>query len=226
MDILNFLIYWSSRVYELFGTLYTRVRDAALYAFQWAVQEARNALNAAIQWSSDQIGGILQTAWSWVIDRYNKAVDFARAVQTYVLGLLGVAYEHFNSLVYSARDFASGIVHAVYDWVSSEFRAIIEFINTAVYNARTEAFGLFESVIGFIDARIQDAFGDLITLKNTLFSSGESGISRLILFLSNPLGFIMAYVWDKFQDLLCFGLAYGLGTIEKDLPDLPDWNTH
>jgi murein DD-endopeptidase MepM/ murein hydrolase activator NlpD len=73
-------------------------------------------------------------------------------------------------------------------------------------------------------AQINALTGDIASIRSLIFGQNSAGTGVLTTFLTNPLGFIMAYVWDKFTDLLCFSLAYGFGTVKYDLPPLPDWN--
>jgi len=43
--------------------------------------------------------------------------------------------------------------------------------------------------------------------------------------VSDPMGYVLAIVWARITDLICYGLAYGLGTTIYTLPTIPDWTS-
>ena len=54
-----------------------------------------------------------------------------------------------------------------------------------------------------------------------LFDDGWDNFST---FLFNPLSFMLAMIIPIFTDLLCFSLAYALGTEKETLPPWPSWD--
>ena len=225
MNLLNFLIYWSSRVYEWFGWLYERGREAALYAFSWALQKAAEAFHNAVTWANDRVSGALSTAWSWIVGKYNDAISYTQYIRNWLSDRIDSVFSWVEARLTGLADLAASIRNGITDWVASLVDGVYSWIERKYIEARDYAASLVNGVNSWITSQFQDVRNTLTSLQELVLTKDANGTPTLLTFLSNPLGFIMAFIWYVFQDLLCFGLAYGLGTTKYDLPDLPDWNT-
>lgn len=225
MSILNFLLYWAGRVYEWFGWLYESGRNAALYAWSWAVNQGQIAYNLAVNFVIGKVNEIYSWAWSQVTNVYNQAVGYVNNVQGYLIGLYNSIYAWVMDQIGPIYTWVEARLRPILDWVSVKIDELSVWVYTEVNAVRdrivawvTPYLDLFNERVDVIQADIENRFGWVV-------EKDSSGNTVLYTFLSNPMGFIIAYVWSIFGDLLCYGLAYGLGSVKYDLPDLPDWSS-
>jgi len=224
VDLLNFLIYWSHRVYEWFGGLYESGRNAALYAYQWAVSRANLALSQAIIWANDRTNGALSTAWNWIIERYNSAISYIYSVRDYLLSVVSSIYGWVDGRWQTLANWTSGLIRDTQNLAARLVSDLQALAAGWIVTTQNYAAGLVNNVLNFAVSQLTGLQLEINEIKELLKGVNSAGTHVLGLFLSNPFGFIMAYIWDAFQDLLCFGLAYGMGTLKYELPPLPGWN--
>lgn len=219
--LLSWLWDRAQRVYEFLGSLFYRIRSAAINAWTWA----RNAKDQAISWAATTIlyyynraraaaaalvNGVIDLAWVL----YNRAVDAARAIFAGSLVLIDLAVER-------AIATARVLVNAAIDlsWV---------LYNRAVEAARQVLAG----VLGIIAATVERAYQALVAIINgsvelILAQLEASGLltpenqQQLRLFLGDPVQWFFAYLCSLLLMALEGVLAYALGSVETTLPPAP-----
>jgi len=225
MEILNFLLYWSGRVYEWFGWLYESGRQAALYAYIWARNEAGLALLHAKQFVYDIRGLTLSTVWAWIIARYDAAINYASSIRNYLLGVYNSIYGWVESRLVNLQSWWDATKNTIYAWANVKIDQLSVWVFTEVNKIKDWVNAFLQPIREYFEGRIDTLEKYLEEKIGWIVKPNSSGQSTLFTFLDNPRGFIMAYIWNTFEDLLCFGLAYGMGTVNATLPPLPDWSS-
>ena len=223
-ELLSFLLYWAGRVYEGFGGLYERGRQAALYAYGWAVAEAAKVLGVAYNYVDSKTNGLLSTVSNWLAKQYYELRDYIVYVREYLISQYNGLTGWINARVQDAINFASSVTQSVQNiaarWVADLQNTVAGWIQDVRNYAAAVTLAVQNNLLGLLS----QVNSDLAKIKEIVNSVNSAGTPILGTFITNPFGFILAYVWSTFQDLLCYGLAYGLGSIKYDLPPLPDWN--
>jgi murein DD-endopeptidase MepM/ murein hydrolase activator NlpD len=192
--------------------------------FGWILVKANDTFLRAVNWAYDSIQNALSVAWGWVISRYNDLRNFVDYTRSTLLSQISGVYEWVRGQIAAISSTVNGWVQYVIDvaarWVTDLRHTVEGWIQLVIDTSAA----LVRASQDWAAAQINVLTGDIASIRSLIFGQNSAGTGVLTTFLSNPLGFIMAYVWDKFTDLLCFSLAYGFGTVKYDLPPLPDWN--
>jgi hypothetical protein len=119
----------------------------------------------------------------------------------------------------------------VYNQAVAMVNGVIGFVNQTIVNFSSAIQGVQSWVIGLIDpfTKIYGATVNLINWFSTdvLGKLGDyvhTWYPTIADIVSDPLGYILAIVWSRILDLICYGLGYGLGSVKYTLPPLPDWS--
>lgn len=223
-DLLRWLYDQAYRVYEFLGTLYYRIRDAALNAWNWAKDKANEAF-----WR----------AYDWVMYYYNRAVEGAQAL---VQGAIDIAYWVWGRAVQAAQDLIKIVEYKFWQALAVASQAARDLIKIAEYNlfkALAIASEAAQNLIKIVEYNVFKALNaasiaaqnliDGLALKFAAFKA-DLGLdspefkAQLTSFLSNPLGWFVAYLMSVLLTILEVQVAYALGTEEATLPPPPDWN--
>jgi murein DD-endopeptidase MepM/ murein hydrolase activator NlpD len=213
----------AGRVYTFFGWLYDRIVNAALNAWNWAVERANQAYSNAVWWAryyynevvgfvnrlrldawiwvqdtwarlTAQIGAALGTAWTWAQETWIRARDWTVAKW---LDGIALAVDLFNRAVEGAQNLVNGAL-AVAD--------------ALFVRAVQEAVGLFQQV--------QVELAEF-KLKVGIDTPEEEATLRM--WVTDPIGTLGAYLQLFFLDMFQFAVAYGMGTTKYNLPPWPEW---
>lgn len=221
--LLNWLWTRAERVYEFFGTLYYRIRDAALNAYYWAINEGSKAFTRA---------------YDWILYWYNRAKDGAKALVDGVALLANVLYN--RALESAVGLFNNAIIIAAYyfDRAVTAAQGLVNGVSalawTLYYRAVAAAQAIGDGIESIFKALLQQAetrLNNLINgadartakLKTTLGLDDPAKTQALMTFINNPLGWFAGYLKDVLLVMLEWGLAYSLGTTEGTLPPWPDF---
>ena len=213
----------ASKVYQFFGSAYTSLYNGAANAWNWAVKQAADALNAAKTYayqlfqSASAVAGITV---SWVVQQIQSAIN---GIREDVIGLFDWVEYRFSTL-------NAYIGQVIQGWVSN----ILTFVN----DVRNEFNGIVGGITSYLLSWIQSAYGWVIELKEKLLSFLSlltvDTINELIallftwkntalIFFQNPVVFILDLIQDKVLDFLSYVLAWSLGTTKYDLPKSAPW---
>jgi murein DD-endopeptidase MepM/ murein hydrolase activator NlpD len=243
--LLTWLVDRYQRVLEFFDALYYDIRAAALYAWDWAVGRANDAYNRAKSWAIGWIDAVrvnlsngIQAARTLAQDLYNSALSsiqfwYGRAVagaQALVNGVIDLAHAlynnglqfalyWFNRAVDGARalvDGAIGLLRAL------EVRVLV-WIAEGLARATAAAQAIVDGSAGVINAslgRLDQAIADL---KRSIGADDPGTQGTLLQFLSNPFGFLAAYVAGFLVEMLSDLIGHGLGAVKYTLPPPLTW---
>lgn len=222
-EFLAWLYAQASKVYELLGWLWGKVKDAALYAYKWALDEATKAYNRAV---------------SAARGLFDDALAFANTIKSYASKLVAEVYAWVKPYIESRINTLTGWIdnfidatikplYALYDtiksWVLVQIDKAMAWINPLVESVRQSLMQLINPFLPLLTP---------IKTLTEIFSPQNRAIfldmvgslyATMKLFVSNPLGFIFGIMWGSFVNFLCFALAYALGTTKYTLPPLPVW---
>ena len=226
MDVWTFLNWlWSliDQVVAWFGTQFWGLYNGAANAWSWAWGEANTAYVNAKNWVIAQ-GYVL-------ITDYNNLVGWANSQFTAIVNALNTGFAN-------ASDWAATQINLVYAWVITQINTAIGGIESwaaglvkdakadlanLIQGAKTDVTNLFKPLLP-LETNVQNllALSDP-TLVNNILTFFKGGLSSLVSFVDDPVGFILSLVWPQFIQFLSFALAYALGTTQNPLPPPPPW---
>jgi len=222
--LLRWLYGVAERVYSFFGSLYYRIKNAALNAWSWA----QNAKNRAISWAYDKVIYYYEKAKTWattyikpIADKaWNKAVEVYQSLPSWATNILANAKQWIDNLRVKTKDWVNVATHDFLvrigveradrkrsiDSLEPEFRADMRVTrgSLADLGLRIQPF-IEPSTLNLIE-QIKESWG--------IFSN----------ILSDPLEWLVAYVGSFLLTLLEYKVAYALGTVNAALPPPPEWN--
>lgn len=225
MSIINFLLYWSGRVYEWFGWLYESGRRAALYAWTWAQEAGLRYYQIGTIYTQNKINDLTNTVWSWIVARYDAAINYSISIRDYLLSVFNSIYGWVDSRLVSLQNWWDATTNSIYAWAEGKINQLSVWVFTEVNKVRDWLMGYIQPYIDYFENLFQILERNFEAKYGWIIKPNSSGESTLFTFLNNPMGFLMAYIWSVFVDLTCYGLAYGFGTVKYDLPPLPDWSS-
>jgi hypothetical protein len=218
MQILQFLISIPERVYAVFDTWYPAIIDAGRNAFAWARDKAAEALSAALMWINYEIGR--------VTDFFNNAVQLAKDWATTlrdgivswlnnelprlwgeVLAIPAKISAYIKPYIDTIIDYVNALLAPVREWIDNLKAEIQPFTDAAkewLFNAKQDILNI---IAFFKDGEAYDIFDLLRDTKD-----------QLVLFLVDPIGYIIAVMTSVFLDIAEDALADGLGSVRTPLP--------
>lgn len=219
--LLSWLWDRAQRVYEFLGSLFYRIRSAAINAWTWA----RNAKDQAISWAATTI-----------LYYYNRAVDGARAL---VNGVIDLAWILYNRAVQAARDLLAGVLILIDIGIERATAAARVLVNAAIdfswvlyWRAVNGAQALYSGVPNLIRAitnRLKAEIQSVIDRlqEDMLDYLVEAGLisldqrQQLSIFLGDPVLWFFAYLSSLLLMALEGVIAYALGSVNTTLPPAP-----
>jgi murein DD-endopeptidase MepM/ murein hydrolase activator NlpD len=226
MDVWAFLAWLFQQIDKVllwFGNGFWSLYTAAASAYNWAKDFAQNAYNQAViyviiaeNYLQTVISAAKQYAVNFATDLYHEAINFANWV-----------YDHARTLIQQAQDYAVSVATGLYN-------AAVKLINNGLAALETWAKDFIKAAVKVV----QDLFSPLLALAPVvksvlqlvdpkiipqLLSLAQAFYSQIVLFFSDPLGFIFGVMWGNFVQFLCFALGYGLGSVDAQLPPIPVW---
>ena len=223
MWLLNYLLGISSRVITLFSSYYFRVIDAARFAFSRAVDQANKALSKAKSFALDLWRNVRAYARSLVNAAKAVAVILFNSAKSFAVGLFNTVKAFATVLFNVAKSFAVGLFNAAKVFILTNVAALKAFLTVLIDAAIRNLFGLISSwppLEPFVK-RLKVFFSEE-NLKKLEVSLKED-FDTLHLFVSNPVGFLVAF-WRTFMlTFLDFALGYALGTTNRELPPWPSF---
>ncbi len=214
----------AGRVYAFFGWLYDRIKDAALNAWNWAVDRANNAYNGAMWWvryyydrARNWIDRLRSDAWGWIIDTWIKT-------GLWIGQALADARAWIDATWVKARDWAiakgkEAIVLAV-DLFNKAVEGAQNLVNGVIALADALFVKALESAVGLF----QQAQAELAEFKLKVGIDTPEEEATLRAWLTNPIGTLAAYLKLIFTSMMQYSIAYGMGTVKYTLPPWPDFS--
>lgn len=224
MDILTFLNSVYDQVIELFGDLYHRVKDAALNALNWAIQQAQQALNAANYFTLQIQEAIYTTVWRWVQDAIALFETVSDDVGLFVGGVTNDILTWVEEQLQGLLDWVEATFGPVWDWVLEQVNIVLATVTGWIDEVRNFALGLINDVMAWVTDQYNALYNLVTTIWSMVTGSNPAGTPLLLTFLADPLGFIAAHLWAIFIEVFCYAIGHGLGTVIYTLPDKPEWS--
>jgi len=219
--LLSWLWDRATRVYYIFGTIYSRVRDAALHAWDWAKSQADRAYSNARYWilyyydrAKDRIATALSSAYARALWYYNLARDA-------ISDALSTAWRWVqdNAAKLGAR--ISALWEDVKGLVSSSWQTFRSWVEDRVASAIAWAAARAADVLQLAQAGDRILTDRIEQIKTLIRPDDPRAAGIITTLISDPLGFVAAYLQALLVDVLQWALAYGLGTTIYTLPPWP-----
>jgi hypothetical protein len=222
-EFLSWLWLQAYKVYEWFGWLYEAGRNAALYAYSWAVNKAYEALQNAISF--------VWTVYGIITSEYNNAVAYLRClVVSWINAVYDYALNLYNTVI--------GFVQAVRDHIYNVVSGWIETAKGWILSVVSSWIASLQNLINALVSGLRDSINNLLSyvpfLNNLISLLSPANLSKLIdffsrmyawlaAFVSDPLGITYVVIKDTFVTFFCYVMARALGTEQEQLPPPPVW---
>lgn len=164
---------------------------------------------------------------------YNSTIKpIILSIQDKIAEAYGLAYNAYNKANNFLVDLTSklnALKQVIFDAVHSWYDSLIENLQNKINKILTQdiprLIGNINTLLPFqawlasaasalnID-NIKKAINDFNAIKD-----------NLIVFMSNPLGFILGLFWQYALMFLSYVIGYALGSTQTDLPPIPNWTT-
>ncbi len=217
---------WSraSRVYLFFGSLYGKIRDAALNAFWWAVREGAKALFAAKAYVLNAVAAL----------KYLLKLAIGAAITV----VLGVSQTLFATAVKLAK-LGTADLRVIVDVIKNDIGklpyVIEKLIQRAVARVKGEILRLLQDWVDKFNLELGKWFIRWAIMKRISDAFQPSVLSRILdlvnrmyafldAFMRAPLAFIMNMLRSVFLNFLEYLLGYALQGPAYKLPPWPSWD--
>ncbi len=224
ISLLSWLWNRAARVYYFFGSLYNRIRSAALNAFNWAVDEANKALERAkakIAFAAlvlrviinQSIAAVRRAILDWIDEQIAKVrgwISFASIIARILI----------NAVKRELRDLIDANLAKLIELKDKIEAKISGIVNAAIFN-------LIIILLPLI--LLKDKIKALITtFDGGLLDALIDFFNRMYIFLSNfverPLGMILGMLQGVILTFLSWVIGYAMGTEKYKLPPWPSWD--
>jgi phage-related protein len=221
--MLSFLLLWSNRVYEWFGTLYPRGRDIILNIGAFILIALGQTIANILQWVDTRIGGAIDSFMGWILHYYNAAIAWVNAVRDWLFNLLVQAKDWLFGQLIGVRDWLLSIINGIYAIIETVKAWVLGLIQNAINNVINLVlagiqwiYGIRDKVLELASLFTPDNISKFLDLLQRIYPT-------LLTFIQNPVHFILDLLRDKLIGFLCMLLAYGLGTTLYELPAFQSW---
>lgn len=221
--MLQWLIDRASRVYDWFSDFYWTAKDRITnfwtYVTNKAIEWYNNLrltvvdwINTVYRYISENLTNAYNTVSSWI---NNRANDLSNWTQNKLNEVISWAQNIYND----ARTYAYNIVNDARALVYDKVGWLVSVIN--------EKFNHLQSVANDLGNRISNlpTLGTIITnnITNIMQALSDKYFNQIETFFKDPAGYILSGIWNRFVELFCYAIGYGLGTTTMDLPPIPTW---
>ena len=212
----------ATRVYEFFGSLYYRIRDAAVNAYIWARAAASDAYNWSKDYLLPKITAALETAKAYAASKYWDALEWIENVRM-------TAYEWYLGAKQWAEAKARSLVQGALDLIQATKSLLIHTIYDVRGQIETWVRGLLgplETVVGALstlDQRVKPVIsvleGSNLGKLTDFLQSGYAFVSSLI---DSPLAVLWSIIEPRLSDIGSYYLGYSLGAVDRTLAPPPN----
>lgn len=219
-------------------TFFSNVWSRVTWCFDYSWNNIYQIITHVTQWISD----VKAWAISEITSSYNRLVaniDYWRSYITNdvrngfvswynsVLTWASPKFDAITSRISQAIIDVQGVLSARLNQTRSDLTTLIETVRTSLTSAIQSNILHIATLITYVNTikipltkQFEFWSDGLITKAGDFFNRGYVFLDG---FMQNPSGYIMSIIWSNFTDLLCYGIALGLGTDKYALPDTPDW---
>lgn len=222
-------------MYGLLQWLYDRYWDVVDW-FSNRYHSAVDLLDNFWSWLYDRVTFYYDLAKAWAIAKKAEAIAYAASIvqgamsavqvwidaaKSWAWGIVEDAKGYAWNLVEAGKGYAWDLVNwlngqatTARDWLRGHLESLINATKAYVMSWARAAVDLVPSTRNLITALSGTRLGRIVTMVEDFWPT-------LALLVANPLGFIVGCIKGSFITLLCYSIAYALGTVELDLPPWP-----
>jgi len=204
----KFWTWWSylnNFTYYLTSTL----NSAINYASDVVIRTANTIYNVVSSW----ITSVYNTVSEWINTVYNTVSSWITSVYSTVSGWINTVYQFINASITGAYDFVLWWIDELKGWTQRYVDVVVSGLVSLI--------APILNVISFIINLINFFSSDVLTKLEQYVNRVHNII---ILFVDDPVGFIVGLLTDVFVSFLCYRIAKALGTVKYDLPPEPTWS--
>lgn len=224
MWLLNFLLQVYNYVIDWFSSNYVRWRNDINGLPQTLLnigKTIRDYYNLAVQAISPYVTSFynlyVAPAFSLLEGLINNATILANQAYGYIAGIANI----ISNAIANLRNELIGYFRGIYDSVIAGLHNLVNWIvNTEIPRLS----GYINTLLPFQSWISQAANLLDISKLRKLMQNFDKIIDTTLLFVSNPLGFILGLFWQYAIMFLAFVIGYALGAVNEDLPSIPNWN--
>ena len=214
LQLINWLVTVWERVITLFQTFWAFIVWIVENFFTWVVDLVVVWYENAINWAAYYLNILRDDASTWFEEAKAQALANLITLLEYLIDIINDLRDWVTEKRIELKDWLLGVIDNIKDWLVLRYDAAKAWVNNASDNIDERITNLLGWVIDQKDlildniALFQDENRRL--LLQALFDNMET----LLLFLSNPVTFILDLIKGKLIDLLEDVLADELGTTE------------
>jgi len=221
---LSWLYNQAQKVYDWFSAAYWTFRDRLSNFWKYLQGIGQQALESAKSWTYQQIQSVYNTISGWIYSA-------RQTLNTYIDQVRQWAY----SIIVSVRDWLIAQYNTIAGWLNARIDQVRQSVDTVYHYIRERIQAVINDVSRFITDKI-NAIPTLIpNLSNILNWLSPQKISEiettlnsykkaLTTFISDPIEYLIDLIFPYFVSVLCYALAYAMGTTKYQLPPIPIWS--
>jgi murein DD-endopeptidase MepM/ murein hydrolase activator NlpD len=221
----TWLLEQASKVYYWFGSNF------------WTLVNKLISLPSDLSsWVGGKINAALNTVTGWINDVYKWANKQLNAVYNWASGIVNDAYNTIVKWVNGLVNSINSAIDAAKTWAYDKAKGLADSVTDYVNQVKRDLQKGIDTVQGNLNSAIkpfQDIYKPIVALINFFTPDVIKKVSDFVHtlydfitgFMSDPMGFVLSIVWDRIFDLICYGLGYGLGSVQATLPPLPSWSS-
>ena len=223
-SFLNWLYNQANKVTQFFGSLYNTVINAAVNAYAWAREftneayyNARSLIYSIRDSLRGTFDGLINQIRDYLISKYWEVRNWAEIQIAVVRQLAEKLYNY-------AIDQLTSRYWEVRNWVDIQIEVAKQLLQAVMdgkislwdnrYNPLLYLSALKDKILALTSDNWFTRLKDLI----------ETGYQNISTMANDPLAFVAAAIWPFFQSMLCYAIAYGMGTTKYTLPSIPNWS--
>ena len=195
---------------NLLDNFWDWITTKAVYYYDLAKAWAVAKKAEAVAFAASIVQGALSAVQVWIDAAKSWAWGIVEAAKGWAWDLVDAGKGYAYNLV----DWVKGELTGTINWVRSYLEGLINATKAYVMSWARAAVDLVPSTRNLITALSGTRLGRIVTMVDTFWPT-------LALLVTNPLGFIVGCIKERFVTLLCFSIAYGLGTVKLTLPPWP-----
>lgn len=214
----------AEKVYTWFSDRFWSLYNAALNAWDWAMDWAAWALDAAKDWTWGIIREVyydLTSLYDWVSYRFNNLANY----------IIPLVEQAIGSVI--------GWLNNQIAWLTDRLDSLTDWVSLTVSKVKTDLIAFFNSLMAGFRSDILSAWGWLTAIKTQLLgliaaftpdlipsivNFIKSYYALTVQFFTNPVKFIYDLVSASVVAFLSYLVAKGLGSVKYELPKPPSWS--
>jgi len=223
-------------LWDYIASVVSWVRSLYDNAIAYAKSIATQAANSIVNSKAGVIYGVVK---EWIDTAYRNAINSTSSLIHSAWVTANSAWNWVQSAYSTVSNWIDARIRPIWDAVAETARVAYNLAREWSIKAVNQVVAWAEPAITGLTQKIKDAQEWIATVRGwisdqvKLFTSGmnekiaavfDDGWDTLSSFVFDPLNYVLAMIIPIFTDLLCYSVAYALGTEKESLPPWPKWS--